>query len=87
MANAYIVIMLATSVALSSAAGAKGSTAADLVLRDGRIITMNAADDVVEAIAMRDGRIIQVGSNSAIQRLVGPSTRIIELRGRRSHRA
>jgi predicted amidohydrolase YtcJ len=82
MANACIVIMLVTSVALSSAAGAKGSMAADLVLRDGRIITMNAADDVVEAIAMRDGRIIQVGSNSVIQRLVGPSTRIIELRGR-----
>ncbi len=55
---------------------------ADLVLNGGRIATMDAARSWASAVAVRDGRIVRVGSDGAIAPFVGPSTRVIELRGR-----
>lgn len=55
---------------------------ADLVLTGGRIATMDAARRFVSAIAVRDGRIVAVGSDAAIAPHVGPSTRVVALRGR-----
>jgi predicted amidohydrolase YtcJ len=56
--------------------------AADLVLAGGAVATMDATRRVAEAIAIRDGRIVFVGLARDAQRLVGPSTRVVELRGR-----
>src|SRR5687768_16661932 len=55
---------------------------ADLVLQDGRIATMDTARSWASALAVRDGRIAAVGTDDAVQALVGPRTRVIELRGR-----
>jgi predicted amidohydrolase YtcJ len=55
---------------------------ADLVLTGGKIITMDAKDSVVQAIAVRGGRIVQVGTRAQIRQLVGPTTRVVELEGR-----
>ncbi len=55
---------------------------ADLVLTNGRIITVDAADHVAQAIAIRGGRILAVGTNHDIQRLTGPHTQRIDLHGR-----
>lgn len=55
---------------------------ADLVLLGGRIATMDAARSWASAVAVRDGRITAVGPDGAIRDQVGPSTRVIELRGR-----
>ena len=55
---------------------------ADLALSGGRIATMDAARRWASALAVRDGRIIAVGSDRDIAGDVGPSTRVIELRGR-----
>jgi predicted amidohydrolase YtcJ len=55
---------------------------ADLVLRGGKVITLDSADRVAEAIAVRGNRIAAIGSNAEIGRLVGPKTRVIELAGR-----
>jgi predicted amidohydrolase YtcJ len=55
---------------------------ADLVLRGGKIITLDSTDRVAQAIAVRANRIAAVGSDAEIQRLVGPSTRVIPLQGR-----
>jgi predicted amidohydrolase YtcJ len=54
----------------------------DLVLLHGRIITMDAHDRVVQAVAIGAGRIVAVGSDRTIERLVGPATRVIDLHGR-----
>jgi len=82
MMNWSTAITLATFVALSNTGSARGSAPAELVLMGGRIITVDPKDDVVEAIAVSGGRIVQVGTKTAIQGLVGPRTRIIELHGR-----
>lgn len=55
---------------------------ADLVLRGGKVITLDATDRVTEAMAIRGNRILAVGTDADIQRLIDPKTRVIELRGR-----
>jgi predicted amidohydrolase YtcJ len=55
---------------------------ADLVLRGGRIATMDATRSWATALAVRAGRIVAVGTDLAVEDLIGPSTRVIELRGR-----
>jgi predicted amidohydrolase YtcJ len=55
---------------------------ADLVLRGGRIATMDPARSWASALAVGDGRITAVGPDRAVDDLVGPGTRVIDLRGR-----
>src|SRR5688572_7959562 len=54
----------------------------DLVLVNGRVLTMDPADTVVEALAIKDDRILAVGSTSEIEGLAGSRTERIDLRGR-----
>ncbi|MDT8368872.1 MAG: amidohydrolase [Longimicrobiales bacterium] len=56
--------------------------AADLVLTDGRVVTVDAALPEAEAVAMRDGRIVAVGSSREIEAYVGDATEVIDLEGR-----
>jgi hypothetical protein len=56
--------------------------AADLVLTNGRIITVNAADSIVQAVAIAGGRIVAVGTNDEMRSRIGPATRVIDLAGR-----
>ena len=55
---------------------------ADLVLRGGRVATMDAARRWATALAARDGRIVAVGPDPLVRDLIGPRTRVIDLRGR-----
>jgi predicted amidohydrolase YtcJ len=55
---------------------------ADLILRGGRIVTVDARFRVVEALAARGGRVLQVGRSREIDRLRGPATRVVELAGK-----
>ncbi len=55
---------------------------ADLVLRGGRIATVDAARRFAAALAVTDGRIVAVGTDAVVEPHIGPSTRVIELRGR-----
>ncbi len=55
---------------------------ADLALIGGRIFTADPARSWAEALAVRDGRIVAVGGDRSVRQLVGPRTRVIELRGR-----
>ncbi|MEW5974855.1 MAG: amidohydrolase [Acidobacteriota bacterium] len=54
---------------------------ADLVLRNGRIVTMDETLPQAEAIAVKGDIIAAVGSNDEIGRYVGASTRVIDLAG------
>jgi predicted amidohydrolase YtcJ len=54
---------------------------ADLVLRGGRILTLDAAVPEAQALAARNGAIVAVGSNADIDRFVGATTQVIDLAG------
>ncbi|MCK5628935.1 amidohydrolase family protein, partial [Candidatus Bathyarchaeota archaeon] len=55
---------------------------ADLVLRDGAVLTMNTVQPYAEAIALKNDKILKVGKNEAIDRLIGNNTKVINLNGR-----
>ena len=57
-------------------------TAADIVLRGGKIITVDGAFSIKQAVAIRDGRFVAVGSDGEIRDYIGPGTRVIDLLGR-----
>ena len=71
-------LMAATALVATPALAAP----ADTVLLHGRIITADASDRVVQALAIRGGKIAALGSDASIQALVGPKTRVIDLKGR-----
>jgi predicted amidohydrolase YtcJ len=54
---------------------------ADLVLHNGRVLTMAAERPTAEAVAVRDARILAVGSDAEVRALVGPRTETIDVRG------
>jgi predicted amidohydrolase YtcJ len=55
---------------------------ADLILRNGTIVTLEQSAPEAQGLAARDGKIVAVGSNQSMDALVGPSTRVIDLHGR-----
>src|SRR6476660_2164408 len=54
---------------------------ADLLLRNGRIVTVDDRLPEAQALAARDGKIVFVGAAADAQRFVGPSTQVIDLNG------
>lgn len=54
-----------------------------LVALHGKIWTENAQQPEAEAFAVADGRILAVGSNTEIEKLAGPHTAVLDLKGRR----
>src|SRR5687768_4353047 len=56
--------------------------APDLVLSNGKIITVDDRFTIARAVAIRGDRIVAVGPNQEIARLAGPNTRRIDLGGR-----
>ena len=58
------------------------SAYADLVLLEGKIITMNPNQPNAEAVAVKGNKIIQVDTNEAVSKLIGKDTKIIRLNGK-----
>jgi predicted amidohydrolase YtcJ len=54
----------------------------DLVLKNGNIYTVDERRLKAEAVAVKGDRIVFVGSNRDVQKYVGKSTRVIDLKGR-----
>ena len=71
---------------LSATAGACSGTApqttpADLVLQNGRIVTVDEAAPEAQALASTGGTIVFVGSSAGVRKYVGGSTKVIDLQG------
>ena len=56
--------------------------AADMVLTNGTILTVDANDATVQALAIAGGRIVAVGTNDAVKPRIGANTVVIDLHGR-----
>src|SRR5262249_40585737 len=69
------------------AAGLRGAAAQegtpDLILFNGRITTLDRQSPQAQAIAIRGDRFAAAGTEQEIMRLAGPSTRRIDIKGRR----
>jgi len=75
--------LLATLAFLAGAAAPlAGQEAADLVLRNGKIVTLDESAPRATALAVRGDRIAAVGGEADIADWIGDGTRVIDLRGR-----
>lgn len=54
----------------------------DLVLRGGKIATVDKAQPYAEALAVRGDTLVAIGSNEEISAFIGEETRVLELEGR-----
>ena len=80
LAGALFASMQKFSIAQTSPGAALQT--ADVVLVDGKILTVDAQDSIAEAVAISRGKIIAVGSNGDISQRLTKDTQVIDLHGR-----
>ena len=78
---AVVAVVSILGVSLAGQAGRATQAPADLVLRNGRVVTVDDAKPEGQAIAVTGGKVTFVGSNAEIQRYVGANTEVIDLQG------
>jgi len=66
----------------SLGAGSLLAQAPDVVLVNGKVVTVDDRFSIAQAVAIRGDRFAAVGTTAEITRLAGPQTRRIDLRGR-----
>ena len=55
---------------------------ADLILHNGKILTVDSKFSIAQAIAMKDGKITAVGPNAAVLKERGAGTKVVDLGGK-----
>lgn len=76
-----LILETVATMLLFTLAGIASAQTADLILVHGKILTVDAQDSIVEAVAIAKGKIVAVGSSVEIQRRAGPNTRVVDLHG------
>jgi predicted amidohydrolase YtcJ len=74
--------MFAACVALLAFTAGAAAQNADLILLNGKIVTVDDRFSIAQALAIRGHRIVAVGSNAVVEKLKGPATRVMDLAGR-----
>ena len=77
---AFMALMALMALVPGMRIGAQPLPPADLVLTNGKVITLEQPAEA-EAIAARGGRIVAIGTSTAVSAHVGPDTRVIDLGG------
>jgi predicted amidohydrolase YtcJ len=55
---------------------------ADLVIINGKVITVDKEFSIAQAVAVRDGKIVAVGTNDEVKTLADKDTEVIDLKGK-----
>src|SRR5690349_11171056 len=63
-------------------AGALYAADADLILHNGRVVTVDRDFSIRQAVAVKAGKIVAAGTSQAVMAERGPNTRVIDLHGR-----
>jgi predicted amidohydrolase YtcJ len=77
-----IILVAATAAIGCTASESEPVVAADMILYNGKIVTVNREFDIENAIAINGENILAVGKDDTIRTLVGPDTRMIDLQGK-----
>jgi predicted amidohydrolase YtcJ len=78
-----LVIVWAGMCAVASAVAQQGDfNAPDIVLINGKVLTLDDRSTVTEAVAVRDGKILATGTSASIKLLAGDRTRVLDLSGK-----
>ena len=81
-ALAPVALALVTLIAAGCAADQARTAPADLVLRNGHIVTVDSALPEAQAVAVRGYEIIAVGTDDEIDAYIGEETEVVDLNGR-----
>jgi len=73
---------LAIALISSTPASASGPPAADLILKNGRVYTVDGSHRIVDALAVRNGKLVFVGSNAAVSAFIGRKTTVEDVHGK-----
>ena len=65
-----------------AACGTLSPPSADTVYVNGRIVTVDKAFTIAQAVAVKDGKFVGVGTSDEMRRYVSPTTRVVDLKGR-----
>lgn len=79
---ACLVVVLLLGVMSTAPPLSRAQQSADLVLLNGKVVTVDKNFSIKQAVAIRDGKFLAVGTNEEVRPLVGPATRTIDLKGR-----
>jgi predicted amidohydrolase YtcJ len=74
-------LVLATCIAIAVPLSAQ-QPRADLILVNGRVLTVDTSDRIAQAVGIAGGRIVAVGSTAEVERAAAPNARRIDLGGR-----
>jgi predicted amidohydrolase YtcJ len=55
---------------------------ADLIVHNGKVVTVDRTFTIQQALAVDDGRLVAVGTNEEVLLLRGPDTKVIDLQGK-----
>jgi predicted amidohydrolase YtcJ len=79
----FVLAFVVTVGALTAAVGYQPAPQqpAELVLTNGKIVTVETAGSQAQAVAVRGDRIVALGSSAEVKRYIGPSTQVIDLQG------
>lgn len=80
VATATLAALLSCLWLASAPAGEDGK--AEIVLRDGKIYTADAARSIKQAIAFTGNTIVAVGDDGDMEPLIGPATKVVDLAGK-----
>jgi hypothetical protein len=73
---------MATACVVVVAGAALSAAEADLILYHGKVVTVDAAFTIHQALSIKDGRILKTGSDEAVRLDRGPKTEELDLGGK-----
>jgi predicted amidohydrolase YtcJ len=73
--------LIASVLLFAGVVGQQAPAPATLVLRNGKVVTVDDKMPEAQAIAIRGDRIAAVGTDASMEPYIGPSTQVIDLRG------
>jgi predicted amidohydrolase YtcJ len=77
----YALIFTTILLLISMFACGTDKPSADLIIINGTVATLDTANTIAEAIAIKDGKILFVGTNSEVNSYKGDSTKVIDAGG------
>ena len=75
-------VLVASLCGVTQVLEADAEVPANLVLVNGKIVTVDKAETVADAMAVGGGKVLYVGDADGARDLAGPETRIVDLEGR-----
>jgi len=82
LSSKFFFLILSILIICLSISGLQKSKKADLVLMNGKIVTVDDAKPEVQALAVSGDRVIAVGSNEEIKPYITQETEVIDLEGK-----